>query len=278
MKFEKNIFTYWHQGFENSPDIVKLGVRSLKRHNKNWNIHLLDAYSLDDWISPVPISHEKWQKLPLAHQSDIIRTQLLKNHGGVWADPTIYFTAPLDNWIGSAMKSGVFFFDRPGRDRIISNWFIASESNNYIIDILYKTLCEYWNKNDFKSVGFTSRKDVLVFSRLINRNILLPQLWLSPLLISLLRHAPYMIYHYTFAKLARTDRHFANIWQLTPSVSADGPHRLLRYGLHTPADENILNIVGNGSPPLFKLNWKTGKDSVSPGSLLDKLFRREYEC
>jgi hypothetical protein len=272
---EKNLFTYWHQGWDATPPVLSPCARSLERHHESWHIHRLDARNITHWLDSIPIPKNKWKELPLAHRSDIIRTQLLANHGGVWADPTIWFSGPIDQWIQGKMGSGLFLFHRPGRDRLISNWFIAAEPQNPLLSRLYDELCRYWRDNEFKSIGFTDRWQVNLISRAINRNLYLPDMWLWKPMIHLLRHAPYMVYHYLFARLVRKEPECANVWNETPKISAEAPHLLLRHGLENRMSPMLQKAIQSGNPPLFKLTWKISTGTSARGSLLSELFRRE---
>jgi hypothetical protein len=268
----RNIFTYWHQGWGSVPPVVELCMRSLRRNHDGWDIHALDANSANEWLEPIPIPAKKWRRLPLPHRSDIIRTQLLLRYGGVWADPTVWFAGQMDEWLNERMDSGMFMFHRPGRDRLISNWFIAAEAGNALLTRLYEELCRYWRKNEFETIGFTQRRAVKFASRVLHRNLLLPQIWFSKPMIRLFRHAPYMVYHYLFARIIRTDPACGAVWDATPRESADAPHRLLRHGLLAPLTSEVEKTLQVADPPLFKLTWKLGDAGIPDKSLLAALF------
>ena len=269
------IFSYWHQGFADAPPVVQLCTTSTRRHHPAWETKFLDLKSVGAWLKEIPIPDEKWCRLPIAHRSDVIRTQLLLQHGGVWADPTVWFAGPMDDWLNKRMDSGLFMFHRPGRDRLISNWFIAAEAGNPLLARFYEELCRYWRENDFETIGFTERRNVNFLSRALHRNLRLPQIWFTRPMIRLFRHSPYMVYHYLFAKMVRTDPACAAVWDATPRESADAPHRLLRHGLLAPLTSEVQQALQAADPPLFKLSWKLADRRIPKKSLLAELFRRE---
>ena len=275
MNQPKSIFTYWHQGWAEIPLVLQVCLRSMLRHHGDWEIHLLDGSTVYEWLEPIPIPDKKWQQLPIAHRSDVIRTQLLLRHGGVWADPTVWFAGPMDEWVAERMDSGLFMFHRPGRDRLISNWFIAAEARNPLLARFYDELCRYWRENEFETIGFTQRHVVNFVSRALHRNLLLPQIWFLNPMIRLFRHSPYMVYHYMFARMVRTDPACAAVWKATRRESADAPHRLLRHGLLAPLTPEGKQILQAADPPLFKLTWKLGDHRIPENSVLAELFRRE---
>jgi hypothetical protein len=272
---KKTIFTYWHQGFEQAPEIVKACARVIESHHPDWDIHFLDARTVDDWIDPMPIPREKWERLQLAHRSDLIRTQLLLRHGGVWADPTIWFCRPLDDWLPEQMEAGLFFFSRPGPDRIISNWFIASEKGGLILDRLYERLCRYWTENEFLNLGGGGMSaSAKLFQRISRRSLDLPRLWLRRPMMRLLRAYPYMVYHYMLYDLICSDADCQAVFGRMPKVSADGPHRLLRYGLDRSINQSLQEEIETAQQPLYKLTWKLPRDKVGvEDSVLRYLFR-----
>ena len=193
-------------------------------------------------------------------------------YGGVWMDPTVYCIKPLDEWLSGHMDAGVFFFNQPGPDRILANWFIASEPDNYVIRSLYHSLLDYWNENDFINLENKSLWQERFMNRLVNgRSVDLSQLWFHPFVRKVLRVYPYMIYHFMAYRLVNTDAKFCEIWNRMPKVSASGPHSLQDFGLLKPVSNDSLDLLGRGHP-LFKLNWKVPTGEID-GSILEHLFQ-----
>lgn len=269
----RRIFSYWHQGFHNAPPIVRMCARSLLNHHPDWDVVLLDRETVTSWLEPIPIPHSKWEGMPLAHQSDIIRTQLLLRHGGVWADATVWFRCALDNWIDTKLGSGLFMFARPGVDRLISNWFIASVPSNPLLMKLYLSLCCYWSQNDFRTIGTSNSLLVRALRKILNRNTRWPQFWLNERVIRAIAHAPYMVYHYMFASLIRTDPDCRLVWENMPRVSARYPHRLLRIGLMNRVNCEVNELLHSDGMPLFKLSWKIPEAQRLDNSILSELER-----
>ena len=266
------IFTYWHQGFDAAPEIVRACARTFAAYHDNWDIHFLDSEKVQEWLEPIPIPAEKWQKLQLAHRSDIIRTQLLIKYGGVWADPTVWFCKPLDEWLPKVMDAGVFMFQRPGRDRAISNWFIAAEPNNPLLTRLYEALCKYWRENNFQNLDRPTSSGARLLHKLLNRNLELPRIWLKKPVIRLFKVYPYMVYHYMFYDLIRRDRECEAVWSEMPTLSADLPHLLLRKGLFQPLDEAAKYAINEAQSPLYKLTWKLRNGDAPHDSILAYLL------
>ncbi|MGY6587761.1 MAG: capsular polysaccharide synthesis protein [Wenzhouxiangella sp.] len=270
--FKRQLFTYWHQGFDHAPAIVDACISSFKRNHEDWDLICLDSESVQRWLEPFPIREGRWQELSLAHQSDLIRTQLLIRHGGVWADPTVFFTGSLESWLPVENQSSLFLFSRPGPDRLISNWFIAASPGNRLLEILLQRLCEYWDGNDFVNLAGGGQRRLRLLSRLLNRNPMLTRLWLSQPVRKGLKVAPYMIYHYLFNDLVASDPECREVWRKIPKVSAHLPHRLQDMGLLEPMASEAEEVMTDHQVPLFKLTWKLGSAEVPKDSILSYLL------
>ena len=106
----KIIYILWFQGFDNAPYIVNKCVESWKYYNKDWKIILLDRTNINQYIKIEQYIDLSSKKLLLAHESDIIRLCLLKEHGGLWVDSTLFCNKPLDEWFPDNCKNGFFAF------------------------------------------------------------------------------------------------------------------------------------------------------------------------
>jgi hypothetical protein len=268
----KTIWTYWHQGFNDTPFLVRRCIEQWKKLNPNWTIHLLDKDNVNDFIERLPIKKDKYDQLSLAHRSDLIRTQLLIQHGGIWADPTCFPVKSLDEWLHQNLDAGLFLFHKPGRDRIISNWFIAANENNDLLKKLLEELCLYWNENEFRNMNNDTKWFEPSVKRIYNRNLFTTRLWFTWFTRKVLKLYPYMIYHYTFYKLITTDDTSKILWNKMPKISADGPHRLQRAGLLSKLTQGVKELIDGKEVPLFKLTWKLNKNDFTEESVLSYLF------
>ena len=266
------IFTYWHQGLAQAPPLVQSCIQSAIDFHGQSRVKILDSETVRGYIDAIPIPESKWQSLSLAHRSDVIRTQLLIKHGGVWADPTLFFCRSLDDWLPSAMGAGVFMFHHPGRDRAISNWFIAAKPGNKLLKRQYDSLCAYWRENDFDNLDGPTHRKGRILKRVLNRNLEWPRLWLKKPFIRLFKTYPYMIYHYMIYDLVRSDPELKTIWDRMPKISADIPHFPAHKGLFEPLDEETRRFIESGKAPLFKLTWKLPSGSIPEGSVLEYLL------
>ena len=136
--FKKNIWIYWEQGWDIAPEICKLCKDSWQKLNKTWKINALDKNNLINFIDVTTINNDFWNINPIQTRSDLIRTLILQKHGGVWVDSTLICMKSLDNWLFKYFdiknKNDFYAFKKTHLTISFSSWFLASHSNNYIIN------------------------------------------------------------------------------------------------------------------------------------------------
>jgi len=139
----RKIYMYWDSGFDSAPEICRMCVESWKRLNPTWEVVLLDKAKA---LEIVPEDELPEGLLP-NHFANLLRMKLMVRQGGVWADATLLCTQPLDEWLVSLFnQTDFFFFSRPGKDRLISNWFMASTPSSYVMHRIDEACDRYWDK------------------------------------------------------------------------------------------------------------------------------------
>lgn len=100
-----------------------------------------------------PIELYEQNAISIQHLSDIIRTLILYDRGGIWIDATV-FVAPdwdkdlIDKKFYSGRRSAVFA--NSGKSVTKGQWtsyFIASVKNNPLLKFIYDGLVEYYEHN-----------------------------------------------------------------------------------------------------------------------------------
>lgn len=216
---EKIIFMYWGQKFINAPFVVKKCLSSWKLKNPTWRVIELDDDNLNEYINiEEEIPNIKDKKIKKASYSDIIRILLLANYGGCWCDATTFCTQSLDDWLNKNISTGFFGFDKPGPDRLLSSWFLYGEKNNYIIKKWKEKTVLFWNNNNHAN--------------------------------------DYFWFHYLFGNLYNSDDKFKELWDLTPKISADGPHYVLFEGLVKKLSNNVKSHIDEIKIPVYKLTYE----------------------
>lgn len=138
-----NVFSYWSDGEVNCPPLVRMCIDSHRRAYPD-NYILLDDSCIENWIKVPKIIKEKRACMSKTHYSDIIRLLLLKEHGGIWLDSTVFITNKLQ------IESGSFFaFTRPKDPFLLSSWYLQTFSpNNYLISKWLESLLNYWSEHN----------------------------------------------------------------------------------------------------------------------------------
>jgi hypothetical protein len=272
----KIVWIMWYQGFDSAPELVRKCLRSWQRHNPNWQIVPLDANNYKEYINLDDVIRQHHHQIPIVHLSELVRINLLAKRGGVWVDASCFCCQPLDDWLGDYLASGFFAFEKPGKDRLISSWFLAAAENCH----LAKTYCQavnlYWSRHRFplQNNRWLSRQLVKRIGKILNRHARSAALWVHPLTASVLMLRPYFCFHYIFYRVVAMDDDCGKTWRQTPKFSADIPHRLQFAGLLKPASAEIKTIVDGRKDPLYKLDWRCNPD-LAPGCNLAYLLHSE---
>ena len=271
----KTIWILWLQGIEKAPYVVRKCYESWVQRNPGWRIAFLDERLIANFGS-LDYTAGALGELSRNHAADMLRLDLLTNHGGVWVDATCFCTRPLDEWLSSNMESGFFAFDRPGRDRVISSWVLAAEPGNHLVSQMFTFMKNYWDSSAIPR----NDRDLLVriSTRFLQVSPRTRGLWFSGVLKERIG-SPYFALHYGFEKVIREDPECHQIWSRTPKISADGPHRLIAAGLLSQATDSVRAQIDRREVPMYKLTWKLEDSAVPSHSvlayLLDTCSRQE---
>ena len=143
----KNIWVFWYQGLENAPEVVKIGIDSIKTKYNDHNVVIITKDNLENYLSiPERIkSNINKGKLTYTNFSDYLRLGLLKKYGGAWIDSTCFINKKIDfekysfysihhdlysNWHVCRGKWTSFFLYSIKNDNLIS--FSFDFMNNYL--------------------------------------------------------------------------------------------------------------------------------------------------
>jgi len=275
--FTKRIWILWYQGILAAPFVVKKCINSWVQKNPEWEVIVLDESNLEQYIT-LDLPQHKLNKISLTKQSNLVRLQLLAQHGGVWTDATTLCTTPLDNWLFECCQSGFFAFSNAGKDREMSNWFMVSEKNNPIVEKMRIKYCTFFAQNSFQ-VGTPFKKRIIkVLSKYFNQNRHRTRFWLSPLVTKVLKVHPYFIFHYIFYQLITTDKQCEIIWQNTKKISPINARLIQTIGLHTALTPKIKASIDSPSSPLYKLTWKYDHEKeYSNNSVLSYILEGQHD-
>lgn len=225
----KDIYLYWDTGIANAPEIASICIASWQDANPDWTVHLLDRAAADRLVDLGPLPDD----IKPAHRADILRTVLLQQRGGVWADVTVFCHRPLSDWLPLVMLQSDFFaFTRPGGNRLIANWFMAARPATPMIDAYAAKTRRYWAGRQVPPRA-------------------------------------YFWHHYLFELMLLGTRARREDWRAMPALSCTGPHLLQRICAGTmPGDPAAIESLRQ--VPVHKLTYKRG---IQPEDVLMHLGR-----
>lgn len=146
----KIIWWCWLQGEENAPALCKACLKSVKKNFPDYEVKIITNENMWDYITVPKYIRDKYEKniISRTHFSDILRTCLLVEHGGVWIDSSVFCTDGKE--IKPLLKEPLFFFQNSKRgcdSMVLSSWFLVSCKDNPYLELVQKLLFEYWKKN-----------------------------------------------------------------------------------------------------------------------------------
>lgn len=216
MTFPRSIWTLWLQGWDDAPPIVRACRASWTHKNPGWTLRPLTADNLSDWGDAFPA---RPPTMPVAAYSDVIRTGILADLGGVWVDATVYCMWPLDWWLPAAAANGFFAF-RLGSDRPLATWLLAADRGHPLATAWAARARSYWAGRDH-------------FDRYF---------WL----------------HKEFANCCRDDPALASAWVDVPNLPAAGAHAFwpADQTLTRPLVGQLRERVLSRLDPVYKLSHR----------------------
>lgn len=148
---EECVYICWLQGIENAPDLVQSCYQSMKYHIKDKKIVVITAENYSQYVSLPDFITEKWKKgiISNTHFSDILRLEILIEHGGIWLDSTVYLTDSLPSYITDSelfvYRAGWFDYELVN----MGSWLIRSTPNNIILNETQNLLFKYWKTHNY---------------------------------------------------------------------------------------------------------------------------------
>ncbi len=145
------IWICWLQGRDLAPAIVQKCIASVERYAKGYEIKVLTEKNLLEYVTipEIILSKYKTGKIQFTHFSDIVRSCLLFEHGGIWMDSTVLLTDDLPNYI----KDNSFFVYRTSvlnrTFHAASNWLISSDKGHPIMKLCRDALFSYWSQENY---------------------------------------------------------------------------------------------------------------------------------
>ncbi|KAI5458581.1 hypothetical protein BGZ63DRAFT_456397 [Mariannaea sp. PMI_226] len=157
---EKNVWAFWHSGWESLRPWCKRNVINwVRRLGPQWTVRVLDdvAGSENHVSKFVPASYfpasvnDKTAVGPPQHLSDLLRLPLLYIHGGVWMDVGMLLFQHLDDICWRAIEDPSSPFEMAGilmplraEAGTMLNGFIATKKGNGMVKRWHDVYSELW--------------------------------------------------------------------------------------------------------------------------------------
>lgn len=276
----RTIWALWHQGLEQAPALVRRCVDSWRVHNPGWTMEILDGTSISRFVDLDGVLGANRPVVTHQALSDLVRIDLLHEHGGVWVDATCFCCRPLDDWLPPAAARGFFAFRDPGPDRPVSTWFLAAAVGSPIVSAWRRRIHDYWSSGSFANQNSLPIKPLALavealLRRSPHRSARFERLFRA---MTRLKTYPYYWFHYLFARMIHEEPEVAAAWDDVPAFSADGPHRIQHHGILRPPSAALREEIVRREAPFYKLTWKIDEARVSPGCAQDYLLARLPEA
>ena len=144
------IWVCWLQGMEKAPEIVKRCVDSVKRNMPKYEVRVLTAENMFEYVTLPEHIVRKYKNgtITFTHFSDILRTTLLVQHGGIWLDATVLLTDELP----AQMTEAPLFFLQKSKLQTVphmgSSWMLVAHKGNAVLKRILELLSAYWKKEN----------------------------------------------------------------------------------------------------------------------------------
>jgi len=169
---QSTIWVCWWDGYESMPPLVKACYSSIKQYAGTHPVQLITKHNFSDFISIPEYVLEKVNAgiITITHFSNIIRANLLYEHGGIWMDSTILVTqdillenmpfytlkapAPKSSSVTLARFAGIsnpsagIYDDTNPQTSRWSGFLLAGTKHSIVFEYMREILYAYWKDHD----------------------------------------------------------------------------------------------------------------------------------
>jgi hypothetical protein len=165
----ETIWQFWdNPARRTTPEIVKSSLESVNRFKGKFNLKVLNNATFPEYSDLPGYVLDKFNKgqISYTHFSDLLRLNLLKNHGGIWLDATAYMT----DFIPDNILKENFFVFLTGKlshypYSYMQNCFIRAKRGSYLCEAWYRMCIKYW-KNETDTADYFQHQ--LMFKALVS--------------------------------------------------------------------------------------------------------------
>ena len=154
VEIPETIWQFWdNPAGRTTPEIVKSSIESVQNFKGNFEHKVLNNATMENYSDLPGYVLDKFKKgqMDYAHFSDLLRLNLLKNHGGIWLDATGYMT----NFVPKYILDEDFFVFLAGEWMLfpysfVQSCFIRAKKGCFLCDAWHEMSIEYWKKETKK--------------------------------------------------------------------------------------------------------------------------------
>ena len=153
------IWQYWESPDGTIPPLVQACLNSVEKYKGDKCKRIfLTPENVKDYVDIPQIFWDLKEngKIKTAFFSDILRTCLLIQNGGIWIDSTVLLTEELPSYITDA---DLFVFQNDLKIDLdglnMASYFISAKKDNKILKETLAALIQYWKENNFLVNYFT---------------------------------------------------------------------------------------------------------------------------
>lgn len=146
------VWILWWQGLSNAPKIVKACINSVIE-NYDGRVIVITKDNLDKYTNIPQYIYDKLNSglITKTHFSDIVRFNLLRNHGGLWIDSTIFcskkfYATSFDEFYTSKGLEDSYPYFMKGK---WTGFLIGGQKNDLTFQFMDEFFKIYWQKNDY---------------------------------------------------------------------------------------------------------------------------------
>lgn len=255
------IWSAWLQGRKNAPEHVQKIFSLWEKLNPEFTLEVLEEDQADEIIIKLGI---KQTKISPQVKTNLIRTYLLNEHGGIWVDSTLLPTRPIQSWLfPNLFNEGFFAFRSSGApELVLQNWFICSEKKHPITQGWLNTYVDYFQSPRYfptwkRAIFHRKLFDFLKYKIAVSKSDYM--YFVDPERGRKCSFYPYAAHNYNLNHLLNTRKDLSSIWKRVPIKYNTLPSMIGEWSKDpdTPVEDFIaLSLESLQLSPVHKLNHR----------------------